>query len=55
MIYIIDNGDGMTEQIIKDYWMQIGTGNKEKDFTQIIKELKLVPKELVGSPRQIGI
>ena len=32
IIYIIDNGDGMTEQIIKDYWMQIGTGNKEKDF-----------------------
>ena len=40
MIYIIDNGDGMTEQIIKDYWMQIGTGNKEKDFISDNKRIK---------------
>jgi signal transduction histidine kinase len=31
-IYIIDNGEGMTEKVIKDHWMQIGTGNKEKEF-----------------------
>lgn len=28
IIYIIDNGDGMTEQIIRDHWMTIGTDNK---------------------------
>ena len=32
IIYIIDNGEGMTEKVIKDHWMQIGTGNKEKDY-----------------------
>lgn len=29
VIYIIDNGDGMTNQIIRDHWMTIGTDNKE--------------------------
>lgn len=28
IIYIIDNGDGMTSQIIRDHWMTIGTDNK---------------------------
>lgn len=28
VIYIIDNGDGMTDQIIRDHWMTIGTDNK---------------------------
>ncbi len=28
-IYIIDNGEGMTERIIKDSWMIIGTDDKE--------------------------
>ena len=28
VIYIIDNGDGMTGQIIRDHWMTIGTDNK---------------------------
>jgi len=28
-IYIIDNGDGMTEDVIKNNWMTIGTDNKE--------------------------
>lgn len=31
-LYIIDNGEGMTEEVIKEHWMQIGTGNKEKDY-----------------------
>jgi hypothetical protein len=31
-LYIIDNGEGMTEKVIEDHWMQIGTGNKEKDY-----------------------
>lgn len=30
-IYIIDNGTGMTDEIIKKYWMMIGTDNKEDD------------------------
>ena len=33
-IYIIDNGDGMTDEIIKNNWMTIGTDNKEiKQFS----------------------
>jgi signal transduction histidine kinase len=32
ILYIIDNGEGMTEEVIENHWMQIGTGNKEKDF-----------------------
>ena len=32
ILFIIDNGEGMTEEVIKNHWMQIGTGNKEKDF-----------------------
>ena len=31
-LYIIDNGDGMTRQIIENYWMTIGTDNKAHDF-----------------------
>ncbi|MEK3672655.1 ATP-binding protein [Paenibacillus sp. FSL R10-2771] len=31
-IYIIDNGSGMDNKIIEDYWMTIGTNNKEVDF-----------------------
>ncbi|AKX57677.1 sensor histidine kinase [Thiopseudomonas alkaliphila] len=27
-LYIIDNGDGMTDSTIKDHWMTIGTDNK---------------------------
>ncbi len=27
-IYVIDNGDGMTSEIIKEHWMTIGTDNK---------------------------
>src|SRR5690606_28908887 len=30
VIYIIDNGEGMEKKIVEDYWMQIGTGNKEQ-------------------------
>jgi signal transduction histidine kinase len=32
ILYIIDNGEGMTDEVIENHWMQIGTGNKEKDF-----------------------
>lgn len=28
VIYIVDNGDGMTDQIIRNFWMTIGTDNK---------------------------
>ncbi len=29
IVYIIDNGEGMTDEVINNHWMQIGTGNKE--------------------------
>ncbi|MGB4774722.1 MAG: ATP-binding protein, partial [Daejeonella sp.] len=31
-LFIIDNGDGMTETIIRNHWMMIGTDNKEDEF-----------------------
>ncbi|RBP26939.1 histidine kinase/DNA gyrase B/HSP90-like ATPase [Oceanihabitans sediminis] len=40
ILYIIDNGEGMTEKVIKDHWMQIGTGNKEKDYISDDKRTK---------------
>lgn len=34
-LYIIDGGEGMTQKIIRDHWMTIGTDNKEQHvFTQ---------------------
>lgn len=32
-IYIIDNGEGMNSDVIRNQWMEIGTGNKEIKFT----------------------
>ncbi|WBL22320.1 ATP-binding protein [Zunongwangia sp. HRR-M8] len=40
ILYIIDNGEGMTEKVIKDHWMHIGTGNKEKDYISDAKRTK---------------
>lgn len=31
-LFIIDNGDGMTSNVIKDHWMMIGTDIKEDDY-----------------------
>lgn len=31
-IYIIDNGEWMTKETVENYWMQIGTGNKEQVY-----------------------
>lgn len=31
-IFIIDNGEGMTDTVIQNQWMKIGTGNKETDY-----------------------
>ena len=31
VLYIIDNGSGMTDYIIKNHWMRIGTDNKDTD------------------------
>ena len=39
-IYIIDNGEGMTEEVIENQWMKIGTGNKETDFISKNKRIK---------------
>jgi len=40
ILYIIDNGEGMTDKVIKEYWMKIGTGNKEKDYISDDKRTK---------------
>ncbi len=32
VIYIVDNGDGMEKEVVENYWMQIGTGNKEQFY-----------------------
>lgn len=40
ILYIIDNGEGMTKKVIEEYWMQIGTGNKEKDYISNDKRTK---------------
>ena len=40
ILYLIDNGEGMTKKVIQDYWMQIGTGNKEKNFISESKRTK---------------
>ena len=39
-LYIIDNGDGMKKKIVEDYWMQIGTGNKEQYYLSDNKRVK---------------
>ena len=31
-IYIVDNGHGMTADIVENQWMEIGTGNKEDNY-----------------------
>ena len=40
ILYIIDNGEGMTDNVIREYWMKIGTGNKEKDYISDDKRTK---------------
>lgn len=40
VLYIIDNGDGMEKKTVEDYWMQIGTGNKEQQFLSDNKRVK---------------
>ena len=39
-IFIIDNGEGMTEDVIKNHWMKIGTGNKETEFLSTNKRVR---------------
>jgi hypothetical protein len=31
-LYIIDSGDGMTQAVIEEHWMTIGTDNKTNDI-----------------------
>ncbi len=40
VLYIIDNGDGMEKKTVEDYWMQIGTGNKEQFFLSDNRRVK---------------
>ncbi|MBL7858200.1 MAG: sensor histidine kinase [Cyclobacteriaceae bacterium] len=35
LLYIIDNGTGMSETTIRKNWMMIGTDNKENDFESV--------------------
>ena len=37
-IYIIDNGEGMSSDVVKDHWMVIGTQNKLINFKSNIKD-----------------
>ncbi|HEY5463206.1 MAG TPA: ATP-binding protein [Hanamia sp.] len=39
-IFIMDNGDGMTEKIIREHWMMIGTDNKEDEFETVSGRVK---------------
>jgi len=39
-LYIIDNGEGMTDKIIENYWMTIGTNNKEVEVFTKNKRVK---------------
>lgn len=39
-IFIIDNGEGMSKDVIENQWMKIGTGNKETEFITKDKRVK---------------
>lgn len=39
-IYILDNGEGMTEEVIKNCWMIIGTDNKKHDYLSVKERIK---------------
>jgi signal transduction histidine kinase len=39
-IFIIDNGEGMSKDVIENQWMKIGTGNKETEFISKNKRIK---------------
>lgn len=43
-IYIVDNGEGMTTQVLEDYWMTIGTDNKLYDIKTSKKRIKVGAK-----------
>lgn len=45
-IYIIDNGDGMDSEVIKDKWMKIGTANKLIEFKSAAGRIKTGAKGL---------
>lgn len=39
-IFIIDNGEGMTDLVIENHWMKIGTGNKDVEYITDDKRIK---------------
>lgn len=39
-IYLLDNGVGMTQEIVQDNWMLIGTDNKKNDYISMKKRIK---------------
>lgn len=48
-IYIMDNGCGMTEDIIKTHWMTIGNSSKKISILRLATEYRQGQKELDGS------
>jgi signal transduction histidine kinase len=40
VLYIFDNGTGMTQEIVKDNWMLIGTENKRKNYISDKRRIK---------------
>lgn len=43
-IYVIDNGEGMSESIIKNCWMTIGTNNKQANYLSKKKRIRVGEK-----------
>ncbi len=39
-IHILDNGMGMTKEIIENHWMMIGTDNKRKEYKSLKNRIK---------------
>lgn len=39
-IYILDNGTGMSKKTVEDYWMIIGTDNKQNNYRSSKKRIK---------------
>ena len=43
-IYILDNGTGMKEEILREHWMTIGNSSKKRAYRSQIIEFKRVRK-----------
>lgn len=46
VLYLADNGSGMTEDIIKNHWMTIGRSSKKENFVfkkDVYKQVRKLP------------